>query len=531
MIHFSAKEYLLDAQTGPFVDVPQAHFNAAFACVVNLTSTLSIVPRYDDGHPDAFFETMIVQGAYGLQQYAHEYWAEHTITYFENMPQLDGQAVLLVEALTAFLRVCKRQEPDPESQIRKKTTKDFDNVSASLRKLGRFPQIQNLILSWLHFKSKLNEIASNLDGLEALEKWQKLEDNTFLSLIDIQLRKLRENILRMQRSNLPSHIAAGDYDAFLARYGFVCRVYDCSLNFEHEVARDRHEASHAVFFPCLKCDFSGRGFRTRKQLEQHTRTYHMTHEDFEIPPTLEAASSYTMDPNPRKRRLGPWSRLENSWNEQGRKVLHSTLRKALSRVASEMTLMDPGTSAQAAAPATATAELSMYSRIDHSSLSFDMIRSRIDAQQYDTLSKFRDNVHQALKNPATLTLSDSLGEVERICQEEIKSAACGYPNFTSSEYEDSAPFNPQDAVVSDNCAPENINRGIPSVMAPKAPYWSVAEEAELPRLVQEYGRNSSKIADCLMTKSPNDVEEHLTEVIKSGRRDLIELADAADARA
>ena len=528
MIHFSAKEYLLDAQTGPFVDVPQAHFNAAFSCVVNLTSTLSIVPRYNEKHPDAFFETMLVQGAYGLQQYAHQYWAEHTIAYFENVPQLDGQALLLVDALTAFLRVCKRQEPDPQPQIRSKTTKDFDKLSASLRKLDAFPQIQNLILSWLYFKSKLNEIASNLDGLEALEKWQKLEDSTFLSLIDIQLRQLRENVLRMQRSSLPSHIAAMDYDAFLARYGFGCRVYDCSLNFEHEMARDRHEASHAVFFPCLKCDFSGRGFRTRKQLEQHTRTYHMTHEDFEIPPTLEAASSYAMDPNPRNKRLGPWSPRNHSWNEQGRKVLQSTLRKALSRVESEMTLMDSSTPTQAEAPV-ATGP-SLCSRNESSALSLDIVRSKIDAQQYDTLSEFQDNVHQALNNPATLTLSDSLGDLERICDQEFKNVLMGYPNFVSSEYEDSAPFHARDATQPDDDAAETISHGIMGVMVSKGPYWSVAEEAEFPRLVEQHGRNSSKIADCLMTKSPKDVEEHLTELVKFGRRDLTELADAADAR-
>ena len=64
VVHFSAKEYLLDKQTGPFVDIEQAHFNAAFACVVNLNSAISIAPRHNQGDPDEHFETMLVQGTY-----------------------------------------------------------------------------------------------------------------------------------------------------------------------------------------------------------------------------------------------------------------------------------------------------------------------------------------------------------------------------------------------------------------------------------------------------------------------------------
>ena len=64
LVHFSAKEYLLDKQTGPFVDIEQANFNTAFACVVNLNSTVGIVPRYNQGDPDEHFERMLVRGTW-----------------------------------------------------------------------------------------------------------------------------------------------------------------------------------------------------------------------------------------------------------------------------------------------------------------------------------------------------------------------------------------------------------------------------------------------------------------------------------
>ena len=62
VVHFSAQQYLLDKQTGPFVDIEQAHFNTAFACVINLNSTVGIVPRYNHREPDEHFETMLVRG-------------------------------------------------------------------------------------------------------------------------------------------------------------------------------------------------------------------------------------------------------------------------------------------------------------------------------------------------------------------------------------------------------------------------------------------------------------------------------------
>ena len=529
MVHFSAREYLLDPQSGPFVDVIQAHFNIAFSCIVNLTSTLDIVPRYSGSNSESDLQTMLVQGAFGLQQYAHQYWAEHAMAYFQNMQQPDLQSGELLGAFESFLKVFRRSEPNQAKQQLSKSGKHLNHLSASLRNLNGFPQVQRLIMTWLQFKSKLKEEAPGLDGLQALENWKRAEDDTFLSLIDIRIRNLREGLLRMDISNLPPHIDQAEYRLFLARYGFACRSLGCSHSFDNEDDRDQHEASHVILFPCQRCDFSGRGFKTRKQLEQHTRTYHMAPEDFDIPPSLEAAGRSERRSSARNNQ--PYGR-NNLWNDQGRSVVQRTFRKILSRVVSEMTLMDSNVSMQDA-DAT-SAQSSNMSDTNHSFNSLDSVRAKVDNHQYQTLTEFKDSVQHALCDPAILTLSESYSEsfkeVGALCDQELKTTVSKCPNFASLDSRipfGASPQNINELTTAINChgSHDPIANG-----ATRAPYWSKAEESEFPRLIERYGSDSNKIAEALMTKRPQDVDEHFAELVKSGQEDLVQLADATDTR-
>ena len=517
MVHFSAREYLLDPQSGPFVDAVQAHFNTAFSCIVNLTSTLDIVPRYNAGKSDSHFETMLVQGAFGLQQYAHQYWAEHAVAYFQSVQRLDEQGCKLLGAFESFLKVFKRSEPNHANQQLGKSGKDLNHLSASLHKLNAFPQIQSLIMTWLQFKSRLKDAAPSLDGLQALQDWKLAEDHTYLSIIDNRIRIFREGLLRMKISNLPPHIDQAEYLVFLTEntLGFKCRFPGCSHSFDNENDRDQHEASHVILFPCSLCDFSGRGFKTRKQLEQHTRTYHMAQEDFEeIPPTLGAAGSNerrSSTPNNQ-----PYKRC-HSWNVEGLNVVQRTFRKILARVVSEMTVMDSNVSMQDAD--SISSQSSNMPDIDLSLTSLDDVRAKVDTHQFETLTEFKNCIFHALRNPATITLSESHEEVDALCDEEIKTTISKCPNFASLDNKTSTGASPQN----------NIEFPAANGVT-KAPYWSKAEELEFPRLIQKYGRDSNKIAVAMMTKLPQDVDEHFAELVNSGREDLMQLADATDAR-
>ncbi|MCJ1473086.1 hypothetical protein MMC13_001736 [Lambiella insularis] len=61
LVHFSTKEYLLDLQSRPFVDVAQAHLSIAFSCISNLAAGRVIIPRFADGTSEIDTESLVVQ--------------------------------------------------------------------------------------------------------------------------------------------------------------------------------------------------------------------------------------------------------------------------------------------------------------------------------------------------------------------------------------------------------------------------------------------------------------------------------------
>ena len=87
MIHWSVKKYLLDPQSGPFIDVAEAHFNAALACIVKLTSK---------NHAELGCE---------FQTYARQYWAEHAIAYFDLLIHVDEQSYQLYDEMEALTKL------------------------------------------------------------------------------------------------------------------------------------------------------------------------------------------------------------------------------------------------------------------------------------------------------------------------------------------------------------------------------------------------------------------------------------------
>lgn len=436
---------------------------------------------------------------------------------------LDGPALILTIALENLSKVCKRQESHDIQHAHDTPRTHREDIFPVINKLSQFPSVQNLIASWYQFQARLEEEAPSLNDLQTQEDWKLKEDETFLSLIDYRLRNLRERLLKMRKSALPAHIDEIDFMAFVERYTFTCRFLDCWHESDCEVARDCHESTHIRFLPCLKCDFSGRGFRTRKQLEQHIRTYHTALEDFQIPQSLATAGSYVGKQNSALGVCYGRAQKSSCWNEKGRRIIQQAFQKVLSRVQSDMTVMDTETEEQESDPGNgAIANVSTMVNLRD-------IRAKIKAQQYETVGEFKEHLYQALDNPETITISDSFQGLEDICNEEIEKSTCDYPSFAS--YDDQI-FTPNGPPASSATIQTMIDT-FETVQATKSPpksYWSVAEKEEFASLVREHGRDLEKIADQLMTKSPQDVGIHLEELIRSGREDLARFADEADAK-
>lgn len=518
LVHFSAKEYLLDPQSGPFVEVAQAHFSIAFSCVTNLTSVLRVAPRFSGGMTEEDLEDVVVQGGYGLQQYGQQYWAEHVRAYLQKTSSLDDQSKILIRALNEFSKIRKHNEPSSKPIL--------CAGSEGLERLETIPPLHNFIAGWLHFRSQLNEKGPHFESLEAQEQWQLHTDETFLSLIDFRLRLIKERLLTMDPSNLPSHIRKDDFRAFVSRFSFLCRFYNCTHHFKTRRDRDAHEVTHIPSFPCLECDFSERGFRSRKDLEKHVQRYHKSMEDFEIPDNLFAAdirSRTTMNFGP-----GCSSRC---WNEKGRKVLQDSFGQVLDRLKSEIMMAENENGR-------ARPSLADSSRPGTVSMGLKNIQEKINEQQYQSLAEFKDDIRQISNGPDLSGNSAEFKEMESICDQELEKIFADHADFSPKFSTTSRDVNvvgldinrdytQMDMALSDDGA-ESFES---SKFFPKRkPYWSSVEEKEFPNLIQRYGRDYAKISDYLKTKTVDDVEQRFLYLVSTGSENLSSLADTADIR-
>ena len=208
-------------------------------------------------------------------------------------------------------------------------------ASPGLGSLHNFPTLHKFVSGWLRFRSESKKMIPNLNDLEAQKKWRLEADETVLSLIDFRLCSITEWLLGMQSSQLPSHIDENDFKHFVSRSRFPCRFQSCGCQYDTVQERDCHEDSHILSFPCSQCDFSGRAFTSRKDLEKHTQRYHMSPDDFEIPENLHTISrSFQGGPSVASGAFSLSSSRSGRWTERGRKAIQQGFYDVLAAVSS-----------------------------------------------------------------------------------------------------------------------------------------------------------------------------------------------------
>lgn len=192
LVHFSAREYLLDVKSGPFIHTGEAHCSIAFSCITNLTSSFVVVPRLSDGQNQQDIERMVVSGTFGLQRYAHDFWSQHVIAYLATVG-LDGDYGADFATLTASMESFSRVQKDQSgtsNQLSKASLSAHE--SECLGKLTAFPRALGLLCEWLSFKKRLAELERTVPDLNIQQQWQLEKDPTFLSLIDYRLASTTE---------------------------------------------------------------------------------------------------------------------------------------------------------------------------------------------------------------------------------------------------------------------------------------------------------------------------------------------------
>ncbi len=275
MVHFTAKEYLLSDKSGPFIQLGMAHLNISISCLLSVASSSILVPRYSGSTSQQDMENLVVQGAFGLQGYVHQYWADHVMAYFATAEQPEDN---LVACLNDFYKV-RKDFPEISNSLGSAYVEKED-----LQKMVRFPKLVILVQDWLKFRKDLAE--RPFASIDAQQAWQCRKDDTYLSLIEQKILSITEDICAKSATQIPEHINKQDFAVFRARLGstsFLCRYFMCSHVFATVRERNTHETIHLQSFPCLECDFSGRGFQSARDLERHKSKYHMSAQDFEIP--------------------------------------------------------------------------------------------------------------------------------------------------------------------------------------------------------------------------------------------------------
>lgn len=537
LVHFSAKEYFVHEQSGPFIDVAEAHLNVGISCVINLTSCLDLVPRNTDVISEEELETRVVQGCYGLHSYGQEFWAEHVLACAGTMGKQKVNFGKLIDALEAFAQVWKHRAHADVSLSSPTYTAE---VSLGLKRLQNFPASQRFISGWLQFQSEFNRIKPSLNTWDDEEEWRLRKDGTFLSLIDSRLRTITERLLIMQSSRLPSHIDEDDFKGFVSRFSWLCRFQGCDHHFSTIEERESHEVSHTMSFPCTQCDFSARGFRSPKELERHTQKYHMAPEDFEIPEDLRTLGrNFTAGQFQR-----PFTR-PRCWNDRGRRALAQSFRQVVARLESEAEKAtgDAGEVSSKDALFTEKSGEKLSRAFDDSGrmMSLDTIRQNVKDQKYGSLAEFKNDIILLSGDPAKAYKTADNRQIEFICDEEIEKALSSFPDFARLDHIAS------DSVRSAAMFSDGIDRlqgnvkdltdqmtELPSSsvasFGTRVQYWSLPDEQYFLKLLEQFGRNWSKIADLFITKTSEEVSQHFVQLSSTVNRSLSDLADIADAR-
>ena len=537
LVHFSAKEYLIHEHSGPFVDLTKAHLSIALSCVINLTSCLDLVPWNGNSISEGELESRVAQGYYGLQSYGQEFWAEHVVAYLEKLRDRDVISRELISALETFSQVWRHRHSWTSSP----TALHASEASVGLHYLRDLPTLYRFISSWLQFKLECEKMRPTFDSVESQEKWRLDKDETVLSLIESRLYKLTARLLLMQSSQLPSHIDEHDFKQFVDRYRFSCRYQDCSYQCDTVQERDSHEMSHALSFPCLQCDFSGRGFRSRRDLEKHIQKYHMSPEDFEIPDDLHSSRGGS-NVTPGAFRM-PSSR-PGDWSEQGRKAIQQGFQQVVTRLESE-TAAAKGDSSRLGSEditSTKTAGLRLSPQIDETVMtpSLDSIRQKIGQQNYVSLADFKSDLRLLAGDPTMAFISVGDGQIEAVCDEEFEKAMSAFPAFANFDHtiptkETALASSIDNSEQLQRCWKEvdeqEGNEGSASLVSlgTRVPYWSQPEEKQFPELLQRYGRDFASIAGHLKTKTPQEVKQHFVQLLSIGKSEIADLADHADA--
>ena len=514
IVHFSAKEHLLDSRSGPFIQEGFAHFDISKSCIINLTSAVDFVPGLTT-YSEKDLERRVAEGRYGLNDFAREHWADHFLHCMADQNMSSDDKTLLFDEIKKLCRLSKRAHI---TKIIPETVLQSPHVLVGFQKLGTNSEVQCFVASCLCIHSKIDEIQTAIDSQQAQEESLLLSDDTFMTLAKIRLRNVTEKILALKSEELPEHIDSKDHEAFLQRYKFCCRHIGCSHEFRSNDERTDHESGHIVSLPCPHCDFSLRGFSSRKTLERHIQTYHLDPETFEIPSSIRSMSDFSGGLSLSKRRISGSAH----WSERGRKAMQKGLQQILRQVNSVISGMQ------------------IESRKEEQTDSFyssrlEILKRNVDQDHYQTLGDFKKDVRRSLVVVHSSEMLLSEATIDAACRYGLKSASTEFPAFSNPETALQVGID-QLKAGNDDKQPDSILRGSPTneeldegiIIQRSTIYWSQVDKRHVLDLLRQLGKDFSKIAGILCTKTAHDVESYFSSMVEKGEPEFALIAESTD---
>ncbi|KIW10370.1 hypothetical protein PV08_11332 [Exophiala spinifera] len=294
LVHFSTREYFLHEYSGPYLPRQQIHLSITQACIRYLMTCQPFTSESLTGQT----RTEIVKGFHDIYPYVNQFWANHLVECFRDVPTIvsDEDSRAKKEVYSLLIALLQSFQVDGQDQ----SNEAGDNPTTTLThtRILALEDLPSPILQVLDLKKGKNAKGEALSLNRVLTKRPPrqaiLEDPVSLNAAFSCFQNSFEALLTDQPSDLANELGVSltEIIEFKTRHSYaayLCRKRGCvraSVGFQSPEERSKHETCHDEKFRCPEpaCDFSVRGFPSRSGLQRHYKTYHRNPDDIVLPP-------------------------------------------------------------------------------------------------------------------------------------------------------------------------------------------------------------------------------------------------------
>ncbi|KAF8545104.1 hypothetical protein BDD12DRAFT_977275 [Trichophaea hybrida] len=276
-VHFSAKEYLISKQSGPFIDRSAAHLNIAIVCATYYGFTC-----FDQQLSEERAVGLVLHGDLRLLEYVHSSWIKHVLEAYKSSPQDSAQLHLLSSLLrhNVFQKHFTHRQSHMQRDLSAGSKKRWDS---SFESLGYLPgEIRSDMCDVIHYRAELQRLKSSDNSQIELEEWCDQNDPMNVEKTGRKLRQILESILegKLEVPDEPDVV-----EKLRTLYGqklYRCRRQSCAMScaegFETLSRRDQHEDGQGFRYKCSEehCFYKDVGFSSKANLQRHSRDHHNT---------------------------------------------------------------------------------------------------------------------------------------------------------------------------------------------------------------------------------------------------------------